>query len=697
MHNKVRDIAIILLVTVACAIPFLRQPFHMDDNFYMDMARHAQVQPLFPNDIPYSLQGEHIPDMGSHSHPPLQTYFLAAVMRLFGEGPGAEPVYHTIALIYPAIACICFYFLSARFVQRPLWPALLLACSPLFMVMQHTLMTDIPMLAFWIAAICCYLYASDTNNPRLYGLSSLFQTAAMFTSYQSFALIPLLGFYQLRRGRGKMGWFALIPGPLFMLGWLTLNYFHYHRMILGGTIGFVQSKNSWALQSFLTKLIAIFQYQGWLVIFPLFIFYVYGRKLRWRALLLSLLGGLFIAQFAVPEYRVLDKGIFIVGLASGFFVVGEMGLFLWRAFWGRNSDSGWDGVDAQFLSLWFFGVLTYCLVIFTEGSARYVLPLIPPFIIFYFRQLQFSETAEYRLPPRVLNSGMVASGTVVLSLAWALMLSHADQAFAGIYPKAAREISQLTGNRESYCTGEWGFRYYFTQKGIHPLPADISAVQGGNYVISPKLALPYELPADLRSMTLPVQKYAYDVGTRLRTLDWQTPAGFYSTGWGLIPFSISRGALEQVDVVQVSFMAERLPWAQLETVTGIKPWPGYLSLEEKSPLAVIAKPGTLLRYAWPIRDRVFMEVQCGISADSYKEGLDTKFEFSIHQLDRQGGILARQDIVLYPGLRPEDRKWQPVRLALMPDPGSVIEFRYRSDDKELQGTGAFAQSLLRPE
>ena len=156
-------LALLVLIVGVCAAPFLGQPFHIDDNFYMDMARNALVNPWHPNDTPYVFEGRLLQDMGSHSHPPLQTYFLAILQKCFGEGPGKERVYHSFALIYPILAVISFYFLAARFFARPLWPALALACSPLFLIMQHNLMADVPTLALWLAAVSTFVYATDSR------------------------------------------------------------------------------------------------------------------------------------------------------------------------------------------------------------------------------------------------------------------------------------------------------------------------------------------------------------------------------------------------------------------------------------------------------------------------------------------------------------------------------------------------------
>jgi 4-amino-4-deoxy-L-arabinose transferase-like glycosyltransferase len=691
---KGTDLAILVLIVVACSIPFLGQPFHMDDGFYLDMARNAQTHPFFPNDTPYVFQGIHWPDLGSHSHPLLQTYFLAAIMHFFGEGPGREWIYHFLALLYPILAVLSFHFIGARYLDRPLWPSALLACAPLFLVMQHTLMADVPMLAFWLAAIACFLYAADGQKPGLYVASAIFMAAAMFTGYQSLALIPLLGFYHLRKGGGWKGWASLIIPPAAIVVWFSINCIHYKRLLWGFTLGYVQSRQPLSLSTFGVKLLSILEYQGWLIVFPFFIFCLLARHLKWRALILVVLGATFLAQVRIPDYRIPDKIIFVIGFAAGLFIVFEMGKIAWRAIILGRSTLRFDKTDEQFLGLWYFGMLVFCLFILTEGSARYILPLVPPFLICYFRMLEIAEITEYRLPARFPNSAMLASGSLVISLVCGLALSLADLEFARIYPRAAKEISALTDATDSYSVGEWGFRYYLGRMGTKPLPVDESPIRGGSFIVIPKLAVPHDIPSGLRSMLIPVATLASSVKTPLRVLDWQTPAGFYSSGWGLIPFTFSQKALELIDIFQVNFMVERLPQAQINTESGIRPWPDSINIEGRSPLAVLAKPGTSIAYPFCPGKPIHLELLCGVSSDSYREGNDTSYAFEIRQVEPDGRILAESRVVLQPGINAKDRNWQQIEMRLSPTSKGTLDFRYSCSGKDLPGTGAFARSLL---
>jgi hypothetical protein len=697
-------LALLVLVVGVCAAPFLGQPFHIDDNFYMDMARNARVNPCYPNDTPYVFEGRSLPDMASHSHPPLQTYFLAMLQKCFGEGPGKERVYHSCALIYPILAVVSFYFLSARFVARPLWPALALACSPLFLVMQHNLMTDVPTLAWWLAAVSTFIFAVDSKRAGLYAASAVFQFAAMFTSYQAAALTPLLGFYLIRMRGGRRGWLALAAPLVAMAAWFGMNFLHYHRLILGDTFGYMQSRHGIGLEALGRKLAAVLEYQGWLIIFPFFLLCVLARGLKGRVFGLSLVLAACSAQIFIPRYRFVDKGIFVIGLVTGAFVILRMGNCLLESLRSRQPDSDTEVVDKQFLGLWYFGVLFYCILILSEGSARYLLPLSPPLLLIFFQSLEALEVTEYRARSRpFLSSAMVASGSIVVSLAWGLLLSHADLEFARVYPRAAQEVSRIVGGMDSYYGGEWGFRYYFRQAGFKQLPPDESLVHGGSWLVRPKLALRYEIPHSLESMTMPAQQiFSYELGTPVRLLDRWTPAsfyagGFYTTGTALVPFSISYRALEEVEVRQVNFLVENLPRARIEGGASVRPWPGTMELQEKNYLSILAKPSTRILYPWLANEPLNLELKCGVGMDAYAEGQNRVFKFNIRQLGSGGTVLADFSKSMNPGLRKEDRGWQPVRLLLQRSSQVplTLELSFDSEEKGAAGTGAFAEAFLR--
>jgi len=697
--RALRDLAFIFLALIACSIPFLSQPFHMDDNFYMDMARNALKKPLYPNDTPYVFDGFSVQDMGSHSHPPLQTYFLAAVLHFAGEGPGKEWIYHTCDLVYALLAVASMYFLSARLVARPLWPSVALACCPLFMVMQHNLMTDLPTLSFWLASVTAFVWAVDSGSRGLYLASSVFQFFAMFVSYHSVALAPLLGFYQIRKKGRPAGWAALAAPVTVMALWFALSSFHYHRFLLSGTADYLQLREWNALSVLGSKLLALLEYQGWLILFPASLLYLFARALSGRLIALASVGAAYCAWAIAPSYRGLDKLIFIVGLVTGVFVLGHMaGLAAstWKRF---HSHPQFDRVEAEFLSLWYFGVVAISLFAFTEGSARYIMPLIPPVLIVFFRRLELMEIEEYRKSSRaVLTAAVVANGSLALSVAWGLILSRADLEAARVYPPLARAFAGIADGMPAYYAGEWGFRYYMSQAGIKQLPRDDSAVRGGSFVAMPKLAIPYDPPAALKGMMVPVETIACDVKTPIRLIDSSVPAGFYSTGWGWLPFSLSRGHLEALEVLQVNYLVAELPAAAIEVAAGARPWPGYLALEGRSPLALLMHAGTVVSYPWIIDAPAALNLACGVDPGGYDVGSDESFEFEALQRGVRGEILSSEHVEVVPGLNQKARGWQHLVLQLRgcSQGGRNLELRFNSNGENERVLGAFAEPVVRP-
>ena len=142
-------------------------------------------------------------------------------------------------------------------------------------------------------------------------------------------------------------------------------------------------------------------------------------------------------------------------------------------------------------------------------------------------------------------------------------------------------------------------------------------------------------------------------------------------------------------------MVERLPWAKIEAVSEIKPWPGYLNLPDRA-LAVLAKPGSRILYRQGFSRRMRLSVLCGVSPDSYANGSRDSFRFVIRQLNARGAVLAEWTRVLQPGMNGEQRSWQTVGLDLKPSPDCALEFAYFGGDKESAGVGAFAQAILMP-
>jgi hypothetical protein len=221
-------------------------------------------------------------------------------------------------------------------------------------------------------------------------------------------------------------------------------------------------------------------------------------------------------------------------------------------------------------------------------------------------------------------------------------------------------------------------------------------VRGGDFIVRPKLALPYDLPAALESITSTVEIQTFDVATPLRLLDGEKPAGFYSTGWGLIPFSFSWDPLEVVEIAQVQFLLERLPWAEYSGSSQVAPWPGYLEAGNRRRLSLLLRPGSVLSYVWNRERPIQLILECAVSTDELPAGSADTFQFEVLQRGPQGELLERAILQLQPGSRDSDRDWGKLEILLRPcvNGDGTLEIRYRSSGS-VHATGAVAQTELR--
>src|SRR5437870_4802890 len=150
-----RDLALLIILTVAIHLPFIGEAFHLDDAQYLDVALNVSRNPLFPMDLPSIFEGHH-QDLWGHTHPPLNAYLLAGLAHLRGGLP-SEQFLHTSFLVFPILLTVSFYFLARRFAADPLIATALLVTNPTLMVSAHTLMADVPLVALWVCATVVFI------------------------------------------------------------------------------------------------------------------------------------------------------------------------------------------------------------------------------------------------------------------------------------------------------------------------------------------------------------------------------------------------------------------------------------------------------------------------------------------------------------------------------------------------------------
>jgi hypothetical protein len=530
---------LLIALTLALHLPFVAQAFHLDDVQYLDVAQNAFRNPFFPLDLPSVFEGLHLTLWG-HTHPPLNAYVIAGLLLLHDRSP-SEIFLHSSFLVFPILVTVSFYFLARRFVRHALMVSVLLATNPTLMVCAHTLMADVPLLATWLCGIVLFVRGVDRNKNALVYAAALPITAACFYAYQGLAIIPLLAFYGLARKRLRLREVMVLFVPLLLMaGWQLSGYVHRGVIYASTMFGYMEVRGFWQGTTKVRMAVASLTYLGGTILpFP-FIFWRMG--LRWKGVLtwVGLAVGIAVAHQKLAGYTLLEQAFFVGCFGGGVAAV------IWIVIRGLESWSvkNW-AADDIFLCLWFVGVLAGCVAAFFSGSARYLLPACPPLLLLLVR------ADEQRIIPfnrvRVFYAALLA-GQLLLGFS----LAQSDYEFAATGRREAHEFeSEYLGKRQTFLfSGEWGFRYYLTAMGGEIMAEDTTG-SPGELVVKSRLCLGRAFDNELhRSLEL-LEQRAYRIRSPLRVLDQHSHAGFWSDGWGVLPFWFSRETLDELSIYRV--------------------------------------------------------------------------------------------------------------------------------------------------
>ncbi len=510
-------------------VPFAGRAFHIDDRIYLEIADNILRQPLFPYDYSPVFEGLVTPDAASHSHLPFSSYYLALVKLLVGGD--SEVAMHGAFLVFPVLALWSFLDLCRFYVGRRAAAAALLISSPAFVVLGHSLMPDLPLLAFWLLALSRFLRiagGSSSRTDRVLLAAGLLGGA--FLSLLTAGLLLLMAAYLLLdRSCGsaprRLLWTLLALPLLLWFAWYLISWFHYDRFVLTNTFRHMNKRETfdWGLLGL--KAVSFTVNVGAVFVCPLMLWGVFAGA--WRTRLALAAGILTLLPFAVVVEGWYWRHVLLLAVffASGVLVIWELLLLL-----------GDSRPRVRLLALWFFGIFAACLVLYYAGSVRYVLPALPPVILAWVMRL------ETRVRNLYLQRNLAWAG-VVLTILWTLPPALADYEFAGVYRKAAGELVrdyQREGNTVWF-TGEWGFRYYLEREGARLMRRDEISARPGDIIIKPYLASPWVTVYDGPPGTVLLEQRLVETRHPLRLLDFSSHAGFYSTGWGLLPFSLSAG------------------------------------------------------------------------------------------------------------------------------------------------------------
>ena len=184
-------------------------------------------------------------------------------------------------------------------------------------------------------------------------------------------------------------------------------------------------------------------------------------------------------------------------------------------------------------------MLTGCVAAFFSGSARYLLPATPALLLGVMRYVK-------RAP-------VFYTSLIIVQLVLGVALAQSDYEFAGLGRREARDFqSQYLQKPQPFVfSAEWGWRYYLGSMG-GDIVADDTTGRPGELFVKSDLALG-QVPDNRLGHSLQLlEKRNYRVRSPLRVLDSHTHAGFWSDGWGVLPFWVSTAPLDEVSIYRVN-------------------------------------------------------------------------------------------------------------------------------------------------
>ena len=506
--------AILVLVTLACLLPFTDKAIHIDDPLFVWAARHMQIQWWNPYGFDVNWYGFVMPMHEVTKNPPLASCYLALVMSVFGE---SEVAFH-LAFFAQAIAAVLgTYVLARRFCSYPFLAALAALFTPVFMTSSTTLMCDMLMVALWVWAIVFWMRGLENNEPLTLVLAGLLISACALAKYFGIALVPLLLAYSLWRNQkaGMRLLYLLIPVVVMGLYEWATRALYGHGLLLDA-FRYANQNEAHAPGGILSKTLIAVSFTGGCCAIALIL-----APLLWRSIIWAWFG--IAATALLASVWLLDATRFGITSHNGLCVLsGLIVLALAVLDWTRQKNA-----ESLLLVLWVFGTFAFSILNWTING-RSILPMVPAVAILLLRRIEaVNEAKALRL-----------HWPLAIAAAMSLFVARADYQLANSARAAAIQIKNQFGGSAAntiWFQGHWGFQYYAQANGLLAFDATHQRSHPGDLIVLPfnntnLVSIPKETVERVTTIELPASRW-------LATMSRPLGAGFYMDILGPLPFA----------------------------------------------------------------------------------------------------------------------------------------------------------------
>jgi len=535
--SHIVSIIIVIVVPIACLVPFVGKAFHIDDTLYIWTAQHILARPLDFFGFSANWYGFEMPMWHLNKNPPLASYYMALVGLVFGW---SETALHIAFLIPAAGLSLGTYYLARRLCGRPQIAALVAVLSPVFLVSSSSVMTDTPMVALFVWAAALWLKGLEEDSPFNLFASSLLIACSALTKYFGMTLIPLLFVYSCARRRSLTGWvwFLLVPAAL-LAGYELLTYHLYGAGLVASAVLYEGTKRTLDAHIIVERTIIGLSFTGGCLASVAFFAPLLWARRWWAAagVVVVILAAIAILVNCFGEFCLMESESVRWGIAAQlamFVAAGLHVLVLACDDLSARRDAG-----ALLLFLWIVGTLVFTTFVNWTTNGRTILPLAPAAAILVVRRLErvheLSETSWK----------MLELCPLIPAAAAALIVTWADHSLAECQRTAAREITaDLKGYPHTvWFQGHWGFQHYMEAAGARSQSIRRTELKRGELVVVAVNNTNLDPPPE--SAARVVAKKTLMPFPYVATMDPHLGAGFYSDLWGPLPFAVGRASPEQ--------------------------------------------------------------------------------------------------------------------------------------------------------
>jgi hypothetical protein len=531
-NSATRDAFFAIFAVIAALAPFLNKAFHIDDPLFLWMAQQVSQYPGDPYWFSLNWYGIAEPMFSVMQNPPLSSYYMALAATFLGW---SELAMHGAFLVPAVAATLGTFFLARRLCDSPLLAALLTLFTPVFLVSATGVMCDVWLLALWVWSVESWLRGLERHSYRFLLLASVLAAAAALAKYFGASLVPLLAAYTLVRDR-RFTYrllFLLIPVAVITMYEVMTKAKYGEGLFSNAMIYSWKERTSSDKQLFAQFIIGLSFTGGCL--FPA-VFYVLFLKSRrvlisgvaiFVALLLLLYFGIG-RRLATGAIAVTAEGALFATIGIGILALAVTDLAQRRA------------ADSVLLSLWVIGTFFFAAIMNWSITSRTFLPMAPAVMILLLRRFKTSEARN----GRTLWWPLVPAALV------SLLVTTADYKLANTARLASSYFQNRFGTEPGtvWFQGHWGFQYYMEQWRAKPVDQNQRGIVSGDLVIIPvkNTNISRTLPATTgRPEQVNFPQFL------VATMSPETGAGFYSSGWGPLPWSFARIPPERYLVFRV--------------------------------------------------------------------------------------------------------------------------------------------------